>query len=90
MGSLISSCDNNNSRYLIGVLDSFENGSFERLKNEIFVSISKEEKSLFPTTINDSPKYKKKFDQDISFFKERNSFVASADKLKVYEIIQET
>ena len=90
LGSLISSCDNNNPRYLIGILDSFENGSFERLKTEIFAFLSKEEKSFFPTTINDFPKYKKKLDKDISFLKERISSVASADKLKVNEIIQET
>lgn len=90
LGTLISSCDNNNPRNLIGILDSFESSSFERLKTEIFAFLTKEEKSLFPTTINDFPKYKKKLDKDISFFKERISSVASADKLKVNEIIQET
>ena len=90
LGTLISSCDNNNPRNLIGILDSFESSSFERLKTEIFAFLIKEEKSLFPTTINDFPKYKKKLDKDISFFKERISSVASADKLKVNEIIQET
>lgn len=90
LGALISSCDNNNPRNLIGILDSFESSSFERLKTEIFAFLTKEEKSLFPTTINDFPKYKKKLDKDISFFKERISSVASADKLKVNEIIQET
>ena len=90
LGTLISSCDNNNPRNLIGILDSFESSSFERLKTEIFAFLTKEEKSLFPSTINDFPKYKKKLDKDISFFKERISSVASADKLKVNEIIQET
>ena len=90
LGTLISSCDNNNPRNLIGILDSFESSSFERLKTEIFAFLTKEEKSLFPTTINDFPKYKKKLDKDISFFKERISSVANADKLKVNEIIQET
>lgn len=89
LGALVSNCDTNTPRNLIDILNSFESGSFERLRTEIIALLPTGEKTLFPTTVNDFPKYKAKLDKDILQLKEWVSSVASADKRKLNEIIQE-
>ena len=87
--SLVSKCNESSSQTIIDAFNRSQTSAFEQLKGDIIPSLTKEEKKLFPTTIDDFSKYKIKLDQEIDHLKKQITSVASADKLKVHEIIEE-
>lgn len=79
--SLISSCIGNNNQELKNLLLNNKEEAFMGTKNEIFDTLSEDEKKRFPQNIAEVEDYEKTLEQEISELKiELNSVAASGDE----------